>query len=552
MTKPHLTFSDRKISIVLLILIHFSSFSQNEILVPFRVGDKFGLSDLKGKLVYPAEFEYFKTNELGSYEASFEGVKEGRSTFFYKGKKIVERTKKTKYKVIRESFITVSEENKGFEIFNFNGEQITDKSYVEMIFCDNLLQRNFYYTCTPIIFKDQNDKLTLQVFNAKTEKFINTFVENVSSLKLDPYDNLYKNRFTIFVQENLNSKEVKLEFVFDGDSFVILDPTNYFKKNTQNNPKKGKPIILEENENGNMENYNEFGVQAPVEAYVGRDEEYQDYHNSGRIIKKIDGLCLTIFQENNKTSIENEFELPQDLDARSFQNVNMKLVIDKVKYYLDELLLYKSNGKYGVVLTKEYYLSPKYDSIRLLVLNKNSSNPNYYFQVGIKDSITNKMKFGLVDLSEKTIFPIVYDVFRNAIDNQTGGYKFSLPLPNNAEFIVAKEGKYGIVTLDEVKAPLIYDDIFYLDSKNCVLVKSGLYGIYFQDRMLVNLKMIEPVFTKIPFNINVNAQLPIIELYEAQNTTNEYSDFYKPDILKRTGNFFCYGNVNGMMYYKEK
>ena len=552
MTKPHLTFSVRKFSILLLILIHFSSISQNEILVPFRVGDKFGLSDLKGKLVYPAEFEYLKTNELGSYEASFEGVKEGKSTFFYKGKKIVERTKNTKYKVIRESFITVSEENKGFEIFNFKGEQITDQSYEEMIFCDNLLQRNFYYTCTPIIFKDQNDKLTLQVFNTKTEKFTKTFVENVSSLILDPNDNLYENRFTIFVQENLNSKEVKLEFVFDGDSFVILDPTNYFKKNTQNNPKKGKPIILEENENGNMENYNEFGVQAPVEAYVGWDEEYQDYHNSGRIIKKIDGLCLTIFQKNDKTSIENEFELPQNLDARSFQNVNMKLVINKVKYYLDDLVLYKSNGKYGVVLTNEYYLSPKYDSIRLLVLNKNSSNPNYYFQVGIKDSITNKMKFGLVDLSEKTIFPIVYDVFRNAIDNQTGGYKFSLPLPNNAEFIVAKEGKYGIVTLDEVKAPLIYDDIFYLDSKNCVLVKSGLYGIYFQDRMLVNLKMIEPVFTKIPFNINVNAQLPIIELFEAQNTTNEYSDFYKPDILKRTGNFFCYGNVNGMVYYKEK
>jgi hypothetical protein len=551
MTKFHGIFIVRKISIVLLIIIHFSSFSQNEILVPFRVGDKFGLSDLKGKLVYPAEFEYFKTNELGSYEASFEGVKEGRSTFFYKGKKIVERTKKTKYKVIRESFITVSEENKGFEIFNFNGEQITDKSYVEMIFCDNLLQRNFYYTCTPIIFKDQNDKLTLQVFNAKTEKFTKTFVENVSSLILDPYDNLYKNRFTIFVQENINSKEVKLEFVFDGDSFVILDPTNYFKKNIQNNPKKGKPIILEENENGNMENYNEFGVQAPVGAYRETDE-YQDYSKSGRILKKIDGLCLTIIQKNDKTSKEKEFELPQNLDARSFQNVNMKLVINKVKYYLDDLVLYKSNGKYGVVLTKEYYLSPKYDSIRLLVLNKNSSNPNYYFQVGIKDSITNKMKFGLVDLSEKTIFPIVYDVFRNATDNQTGGYKFSLSLPNNAEFIVAKEGKYGIVSLDEVKAPLIYDDIFYLDSKNCVLVKSGLYGIYFQDRMLVNLKMIEPVFTKIPFNINVNAQLPIIELYEAQNTTNEYTDFYKPDILKRTGNFFCYGNVNGMMYYKEK
>ncbi len=551
MTKPHLTFSVRKFSILLLILIHFSSFSQNEILVPFRVGDKFGLSDLKGKLVYPAEFEYFKSNELGSYEASFEGIKEGRSTFFYRGKKIVERTKNTKYKVIRESFVTVYEENKGFEIFNFKGEQITDKSYVEMIFCDNLLQRNFYYTCTPIIFKDQNDKLTLQIFNAKTEKITKTFVENVSSLKLDPYDNLYKNRFTIFVQENINSKEVKLEFVFDGDSFVILDPTNYFKKNTQNNPKKGKPIILEENENGNMENYNEFGVQAPLEAYRETDE-YQDYSKSGRILKKIDGLCLTIFQENDKTSIENEFELPQNLDARSFQNVNVKLVINKVKYYLDDLVLYKSNGKYGVVLTKEYYLSPKYDSIRLLVLNKNSSNPNYYFQVGIKDSITNKMKFGLVNLSGGTIFPIVYDVFRNAIDNQTGGYKFSLSLPNNAEFIVAKEGKYGIVSLDEVKAPLIYDDIFYLDSKNCVLVKSGLYGIYFQDRMLVNLKMIEPVFTKIPFNINVNAQLPIIELFEAQNTTNEYSDFYKPDILKRTGNFFCYGNVNGMMYYKEK
>ena len=188
----------------------------------------------------------------------------------------------------------------------------------------------------------------------------------------------------------------------------------------------------------------------------------------------------------------------------------------------------------------------------MLVFDENSSKPTYYFQVGIKDSISNKMKFGLVNLSEGTIFPIVYDVFRNAIDNQTGGYKFSLSLPNNAEFIVAHMGKYGVISLNGQKAPLIYDDIFSMDSKNCVLVKSGLYGIYFQDRRLANLNIIEPVFTKIPFINHKSPLMPIIELYDVNNSTNDSSDLSLTEIQNRIGNFFCYGKINGMMYYREK
>lgn len=553
MSKP--TFNlPKNLILLILLLIHLNSISQNEILVPFRVGDKFGLSDLKGKLVYLAEFEYFKINELGSYEATFEGVKEDKSTFFYKGKKIVESTKNTKYEVIRESFVTVTEENKGFDVFNVKGEKITDKSYEEMMFCDNILRRNFYYTCTPIIFKDQNDKLTLQVFNVKTEKLTKTIIENVTSLQLDPNDYSYQNRFTFFVQENINSKEVKLEFVFDGDSFVILDPTNCFKKKSQNNTKKGKPIILEINENGNLENYQEFGVPGGLVEEYREEDVYRNYVKGDyRIFKKLNGACITIFQKNDENSIENEFDLPQNAEVFYVENVNVKLFDRNSRNFINDIILYKSNGKYGAVLTDKYFLSPKYDSIRLLVFDENSSKPIYYFQVGVKDSITNKMKFGLVDLSGKTIMSIVYDIFRNATDNQTGENKFKCSLQNVAvEFIVAYKGKYGVISLYGQKVPLIYDDIFYLDVKNCVLVKSGLYGLYFQDRMLVNLKMIEPVFTKIPFNINVNAQLPIIELYDAHDATKEYSDFYKPDILKRTGNFFCYGNVNGMMYYREK
>ncbi len=512
--------------------------------VPFRVGSKFGLSDLNGNLVYPAEFEYVKTENLGSYDASFIGIKEGSSTFFYKGKKIAESSKDAKYEIVRESFVTVSQENKGFKIINFKGEQITEKSYEELMFCDIILRRNFYYTCAPFIIRDREDKLTLLVFNESTQKITKTIIENVFSITLDPFDDLYKNQFTFFVQEKINSQKVKLQFIFDGDSFVILDPTNYFKKNTQNNPKKGKPIIMEKNEEENVENYNDYGPMVEHREAKGYDR--------GEYLKKIDGLCLTIRINNDYTSKKIEIELPQNLDDSYFEYVYMELDIDRVKYNVNDLLIYKSKGKYGAILTDKYYLSPIYDSIRLLVFYKNSSNPTYYFQVGIKDSISNKMKFGLVDLSGKVIKSIVFDVFRSMIDSPKNENKFKCSLPYDAEFIVAQKGKYGVISLNEQKAPLIYDDIFSMDSKNCVLVKSGLYGIYFQDRRFANLNIIEPVFTKIPFINHESPVMPIIELYDVNNTTNDSSNLPLTEIQNRIGNFFCYGNENGMMYYREK
>jgi hypothetical protein len=336
---------------------------------------------------------------------------------------------------------------------------------------------------------------------------------------------------------------------------VILDPTNYFKKKSQNNTKKGKPIILEINENGNLENYQEFGVFGPpVEEYRPQFDYQNNSKGEYRVFQKVNGLCINIIQKNAKTSIEKEFELPPIITDIKYQNVNIKLIKDDAKCIVNDLFIYKSNGKYGAVLTDKHYLSPKYDFIRLLEFDEGSINPEYYFQVGIKDNISNKMKFGIVSLTGKVIKPIVYDVFRNQEDNKSdeNQTKFKITLPQNAEFIVAKEGKYGIISMDEAKTKPIYDDIFYLDTKNYVLVKSNLYGIYFQDNHTINKKIIEPVFTKIPFKINLNGEIPIIELFDAYDSTKEYSDFYRPDILKRTGNFFCYGNINGMMYYKEK
>jgi hypothetical protein len=539
-------------TLLCLIFISLNAFTQEKMFVPFRVGSKFGLSDLNGNLVYPAEFEYVKTEKLGSNDARFIGIKEGSSTFFYKGIKIAESSKNAKYEIERESFVTVYQENKGLEIFNFKGEQITDKSYEELVFCDNILQRNFYYTTTPFIIKDQDDKYTLLVFNESTKKITKTIIENVFSITLDPFDNLYKNQFTFFVQEKINSQKVKLQFIFDGDSFVILDPTNYFKKNTQNNPKKGKPIIMEENDEYNMENYQEYGVQAPLE-YIGREEEYRYYTKDDiRVFNKISGSCITIVQKNDNTSKETEIELPQHIESFQYQHVNIKLSDRNVRYFVNDIILYKSKGKYGAVLTDKYYLSPIYDSIRLLVFDENSSNTTYYFQVGIKDSISNKMKFGLVDLSGKVIKSIVFDVFRTMIDSPKNNYKFKCSLPYDAEFIVAQMGKYGVISLNGQKAPLIYDDIFSMDSKNCVLVKTGLYGIYFQDRRFANLNIIEPVFTKIPFINHESPVMPIIELYDVNNSTNDSRNLPLTEIQNRIGNFFCYGNVNGMMYYREK
>ena len=83
-----------KFALILFCLIFFplNTFSQNQVLVPFRVGDKFGLSDLKGQLIYPAEYDKI-TLRYNDPAGVFYAKKENKTTFFYKNIILIKDTK---------------------------------------------------------------------------------------------------------------------------------------------------------------------------------------------------------------------------------------------------------------------------------------------------------------------------------------------------------------------------------------------------------------------------------------------------------------------------
>lgn len=447
----------------------------SEGLASVKKDGKIGFINEKGKLVIPLIYDnvsYFRTSGLCAVTLN------GKSGFIDKsGKEII----KIIYpEVHQEMFdrIVIVKNNRKWAFFDNHGNQLSDFIY------DKVFRTDYYDFSKDIFTRDQS-----------------TVFKNGAALVL-------KNGKYEFLNEKIKPAFVNNKF----DSASVFDA---FKN----------AIVKRNGKYGMIKPSGEFKVPFKfdfIEPFDTAHGNYSEYYNARK------GKIYSFFNKNLKKigesyePIYNNFST--DNPQISFKNLKGKYgVVDwqgneKIPFVYDEALdfkrsknsIAKKNGKFGVISYQNKEIFPFiYDEINELDEVENLKN-TYLLSNKKEDKIVNingktflsgyqmihpifydhskfivkkYNKFGIADLQNKILLPIIYEEISDWVEygpedrhivKRNGKYgmveykTFKEKIPAIYDFVfiardkvfVGKDEKYGIIDLnDKIICPLIYDEI---------------------------------------------------------------------------------------------
>lgn len=168
-----------------LFLLTIFNFSYSQITVPYRVGDKFGISDENGKMIITPAFDDIEIIENGKFLAFTKDGDDYKRSYISKNKVIL---KDTDYNYFQEDFGFVLAEKQKHEVMFGESGRLTD---VYSLSGKNIFGKTFNYVTfvekqqTPalkseilMLTKDQKGYFSLALVDKKTAQIIKTFFEN--------------------------------------------------------------------------------------------------------------------------------------------------------------------------------------------------------------------------------------------------------------------------------------------------------------------------------------------------------------------------------------
>jgi hypothetical protein len=201
-----------------------------------------------------------------------------------------------------------------------------------------------------------------------------------------------------------------------------------------------------------------------------------------------------------------------------------------------DFLTYTLNGKKGFA-AQEKVIPAIFDSLRPVGFEKDWKRAAH-FVFGNRDH-KGKMRFGLVDMKGNIIMPADYDTII------TRNYKVNDFIRDTEEWIVIKNGKYGMIHPHKEFIAPDYDEITRVDvsgkPKFFVLKKDNLYGFYCREQKEVCPQMLVPPFTKynirelnfIPRNESRDGMFfPLMLLENERGQTLGYADMWGREYFK--------------------
>lgn len=95
--------------LIVLLLICFNNIYSQSVLVPYRVGDKFGFADLKGNMIIPAEYDYPLLRQRYP-KGFFCADKKGKTTVISDNKIIIQDSECSNFDNYKNKFIAAKKE----------------------------------------------------------------------------------------------------------------------------------------------------------------------------------------------------------------------------------------------------------------------------------------------------------------------------------------------------------------------------------------------------------------------------------------------------------
>jgi hypothetical protein len=546
---------------ILSLLSSHLCFSQ-EILVPYKVGSKFGLSDVNGKLLMEPAYDdlkwvgdtYFETSKeiilndtLETSSQHFEIRKNEKTEvkgLIYNGKEILKDEPYTVLKVYPGKYIIGKNDER---YYRYTKDQYSKLKYHERFTSlFNLRGTNLY----PENFKRLEQGKILTLGPNKTSRFVMFVAETFDKkLGLVVFD-IQKQLITQWLFKDL--RKLKSQKVDDVAKTIVVtyEDINYEVISKLVNYSSGQFKITTIDKPGNNSDNDHIISEVTSDGFMGfaGNEpivDSKEFYPSGRPqMPKFEIKNDSLFYVTDKN-----IYMHTPANAEFF-------AVSKYGTYQLQPMVYKANSKFGLI-TKDSVYAPYYDSL-------------FYFGNGymVGKIISGKLVYGVLDAEGTIAIPLEYD----SIQGFTKQYEFSSGYKQNAlvlkntsynssyvntyvkpysgKVVVYKNGKTGILNWNNsVVIPVEYDVIasanfsFGLPRKSnyTVLKKNGKYGITElklnqQTKQYIMMNTINPVFISIPC-------FSYTDYYNVKGFTlfGLYNEEFK---------FLGYADETGRLYYK--
>ena len=544
-----------------------------QVLVPYRLVNKYGLSDEKGKIIVkPAydEISYLKADyfQYNNFNISYDSIHFTNGTvkleqkmhrvfgLYFKNKLIISNQPYKHFLVYKHCIIGSQNpyHPENCTLFNLKGDQLINETVKGIGVNDerdfgNLVGFTQKFTLLAIYERDEyrNRIFSIAIYDNEKQQITNWLFKKVSNQKLikttsgSPFV-FYKYQDAAGLHESC--------IRYSNDHFELI-------------PNSELAIIeLNKMKNSSRDFYNEPRVQmvemgsesdAPVPTIVEASEI------PNKLLKIKSNVDLSYYQITSDSlhyindSVKLLVNLPKGLQL---------ITVQKQASIQRESILYKQGNQYGL-LSHGKIIETKFDSL-------------VYFgnQFIAGKRIGGKFLFGSIDKEGKIIIPIIYDSIIGELkklsladyrlDNET---KYRVVLKTNESgntslnnlfvkkisniILVYKNGKAGILSnTNEVIIPIVYDLIAengmsYYEAKESyfiILKQNSLYGLTSleYERENKKTKMVHTIQPQYPF-------MPLFYL----------RDYYQVKGFRLFGLydegfiFKGYAHENGYLYFKD-
>lgn len=480
----------------LIFLFGIQLLKAQEIVVPYKIENKFGLSDGMGNQLVKPEYdaiewltdEYFVAIKIEENSLHNKNPKQLKS-LFYKSLEIIGNQDISRFNIIPETVI-ISYSNSNnlseikpenslnsreindiyFSLYNSNGKQIGERKYkrLEIIGQTGKSNRNQNISKYILLFSQNfKNEFSLFIFDSDEGNIKEFLIKEVKDFKVLNKD--FKTGFYFIQYQDSSNKIQQKEIVFT---------SNYVELKNSILPEKPKRIPPKENEDLEI-------------------NQIVDYVAS-RVDRTVNSITFPYYLKNKK-------------DLYYLSSANSKKKINHKTHYFfrnskDSVqhgnVIYKKNSKYGLIINGKES-EKKYDSMDYF--------NTYFLACNIKNS---KKICGILDQNGENVIPIKYDSIVGDLNSSTNNsqivnthFKF-----DNQVFRVYKNGKIGVYNYQgnqvlPIEYSLIEINKFSFSEENkktdfLVLQKDGLYGIiYFEWNTYLKERIqytIEPIFQNYP------------------------------------------------------
>jgi hypothetical protein len=377
-----------RIVLFFLVFAFQTTFFGQTVSVPFRVGNKFGISDQNGKVLISPQFDIV---EIESYkEAYFQGFtfQENAvlSSFIYKNKIVLSNQKYNNYYLSEDLVLATKYKSGRLSSYHSEGEdyyteyehlytkegKIIISEDVFRIYVNNVDQEK---TLNQVVISttDKNKKYSLFLYDKKLKKITKTFFEKSDYLKVKfNVENDYRDKSIVYTFKDVTGKgkQIKIDVVKDAIKLISSEDFDLNPKRS-NNREIGDDYFSDGDlvvEEPGFDEKKEINPLAILD--IKKIEIKSDFYYLPKKVEEIRSLsdklnpdyCYILEKDGKKGMYyihKNALLIPQEYDEI--------FKIDMPGHYGGFLL--KKNNKYGYYISgmsENYFIEPVFDKIPLI------------------------------------------------------------------------------------------------------------------------------------------------------------------------------------------